>query len=455
MNLVGRFKNLPPKTGRVVNSGSDPKKRISSVQGSRRQQLIDSLRNANHSNTMGRIPTLLSPARGSGSSSSSSRSSSRSSSSTTSRAPIANKNPANPLDGQIDVEARQRFGDQFGEIARQRAISDQMDVNRKAWFDEYRNRVAGYNAQNQAAYDQAQQINNALAGMNVAGGDSGGVGAAAANQRQVLQGSFGSLLGTRKANEAVLGTNRLNVADLKDLEAQKAEGGRKQELLSALNNLYQKERDWKTTRKSDLEAAAAKAQLEAMVLGNDVAKTSNDLKVEQAKLKQKAADAAAGRANKAADRAAKQAEADANRALKKQQQDETARHNRASEANAAAKASKKDGLSSKEVREFRRAWYNTLSLVQRDIKANGRRAPKDISARITSNKDFKGVDPFMAEAAAAYALWGGVLNPTAKRLKDLFGLKIRVRKPSDRTVSSSATTNTANTSGIGGILGGQ
>lgn len=452
MNLVGRFKNLPPKTGRVIKPGSDPKKRIKSVQGSRRQQLIDSLRNANHSNTMGRIPTLLSPTGGSGSSSSSSRSSSRSSSSTTSRAPIANKNPANPLDGQIDIEARQRFGDQFGEIARQRAVSDQMDVNRKAWFDEYRNRVAGYNAQNQAAYDQAQQVNNALAGMNVAGGDSGAVGAAAANQRQVLQGSFGSLLGARKANEAVLGTNRSNVADLKDLEAQKAEGGRKQELLSALNNLYQKERDWKTTRKSDLEAAAAKAQLEAMVLGNDVTKTSNDLKVEQAKLKQKAADTAAGRANKAADRAAKRAEADANRALKKQQQDETSRHNRASESNAAAKASKKDGLSSKEVREFRRAWYNTLSLVQRDIKANGRRAPKDISAKITSNKDFKGVDPFMAEAAAAYALWGGVLNPTAKRLKDLFGLKIRVRKSSDRTVSDSAPSNAP---GIGGILGGQ
>lgn len=453
MNLVGRFKNLPPKTGRVVTPSRDPKRRGGSVQEARRKQLIESLRNANHSKTIGRIPTLQNPV-GGGKSSSSSSSSSRSSSSssTTSRGPIANKNSVNPLDEQINAEARQQFADQFGEVARQRSVSDQMDVNRKAWFDEYRNRVAGYNAQNQAAYDQAQQVNNALAGMNTAGVDSGAVGAAAANQRQVLQGSFGSLLGTRKANESVLGTNRLNVADLKDLEAQKAEGGRKQELANVLNNLYQKQRDWKTDRKSSLEAAAAKAQLEAMVLGNDVTKTSNDLKVEQAKLKQKAADTAAGRANKAADRAAKRAEADANRALKKQQQDETSRHNRASESNAAAKASKKDGLSSKEVREFRRAWYNTLSLVQRDIKANGRRAPKDISAKITSNKDFKGVDPFMAEAAAAYALWGGVLNPTAKRLKDLFGLKIRVRKSSDRTVSNSAPSNAP---GIGGILGGQ
>lgn len=458
MNLIGKFVRNKPKKGGVVRPSADPVSRlreVGGVQDDRRRQLIESLRNANHSNVIGGVPTLTSASSGGkpGSSASSSSSSSSSSHTASSRSgtPLSGGLAINPLDPQVDAEARARFGDQFAEIARQRAISNQMDVNRQNWFNEYRNRIANYNAQNQAAYDQAQQTNSALAGMNVASPDGGAVGASAANQRQILQGSFGSLLGARKANEAVLGTNRSGVADLKDLEAQKTEQGRRNDLVNALQNLYNKERDWKTARKSDLEAAAAKAQLEAAVLGNNVAKTQNDYKVEQAKLKQKAADTAASRASGAADRAAKQAEADANRALKKQQQDETARHNRATENNTSNRASKDGGLSSKELRQYRRAWYNTLNLVERDIKANGRRAPKDISAKITSNKAYRGVDPFMAEAAAAYVLWGGVLSPTAKRLRDLFGLKIRVRpKPKDTVANSNSTNNPV---GLGGIVG--
>lgn len=374
----------------------------------------------------------------SGGSSSNTRSSS--SSSTSSRNTVGGR-PADPLESQIDAEARLRFQDQFNEIARQRAASNQMDVNRNAWFNEYRNRVAAINAANQAAYDKAQQVNNALAGMNVAPTTTD-VGAAAANQRQILQGSYGALLASRQANEGVLGGNRLSTADLRDLEAQKAERRRAAQIDAAGSDLLSKQRDWKTSRRADMEAAAAKAALEQAVLGNDVQKTKNDLLVERSKLKQKAADTASARADRAAQRAEERAQREADRQLKRDQLSETARHHQATESGKNGKPK----FTNKEIRQYRRAWYNALQLAKRDISANGKRQPKDISKSIVENPRFKGVDPFIAEAAAAYILYGGVLTPTARRLKSLYGLKIKTRKPAQQTAPQDQY-------GVGGMKG--
>ena len=372
------------------------------------------------------------------------RSGGSSSSSSTSSKNTVGGRPADPLESQIDAEARLRFQDQFNEIARQRAASNQMDVNRNAWFNEYRNRVAAINAANQAAYDKAQQVNNALAGMNVAPTTTD-VGAAAANQRQILQGSYGALLASRQANEGVLGGNRLSTADLRDLEAQKAERRRLAQIDAAGSDLLSKQRDWKTSRRADMEAAAAKAALEQAVLGNDVQKTRNDLLVERSKLKQKASDTAASRADRAAQRAEARAQREADRQLRREGLNETRRHNMANE-NKKGKGS--GSFTSKEIRQARRAWYNALELAKRDISANGRRKPKDISRSIVENPRFKGVDPFMAEAAAAYVMYGGVLNPTARRLRSIYGLKIKVRREAQQ-----APSEVKGTGGIGGMVG--
>jgi hypothetical protein len=232
------------------------------------------------------------------------------------------------------------------------------------------------------------------------------------------------MIAQQKANETVAGGGRLGVADLKDIEAQNAERAQRNKISQAYMDMYSKERDWKTQRKSDLEAAAAKAALEQAVLGNNVTKTKNDLLIAQGKLKADAAKTASKYASDAAKRKADAEQRAADRELKQQQLAEQHRHNVAGEN----KKSAAGGISSKDIRKYRLRWYETLDLVKRDVKSNGERTPKDISRSIVENPRFKGVDPFMAEAAAAYVLYGGVLKPTARKLKDIFGLNIKIRR---------------------------
>ena len=422
MGMLSRFKNVRVDPTKVKNPrvGGTP---ASIKLGADRQSLIDAIRKTG-GKPAGKIPTMYDNtgggARGRGGAGGGVR---RSSSSSTLIQSVGGRPLPNPGDAQIDAEARSRFADQFAELARQRAISGQMDVNRNAWFNEYRNRIAAINAANQNAYQQAAQSNQALAGLNVPVSDSS-AGAAAAQQRNTLLGSFGSMLAQQKANETVAGGGRLGVADLKDIEAQNAERAQRNKIAQAYMDMYTKERDWKTQRKSDLEAAAAKAALEQAVLGNNITKTKNDLLIAQGKLKSDAAKTASKYANDAAKRKADAEQRAADRELKRQQLAEQHRHNVAGEN----KKSAAGGISPKDVRKYRLRWYETLELVKRDVKSNGERTPKDISRSIVENPRFKGVDPFMAEAAAAYVLYGGVLKPTARKLKGIFGLNIKVRR---------------------------